>query len=214
MSVSSEDVKKLRDQTNAGILDCKSALNEADGDMEQAKEILREKGIAEASEKSGNLAAEGMVESYIHGDGEVGVLVEVNSETDFAARNDEFKDLVKDIAMHIAAMDPKFISRDDVPQDRIEKEEEIFANQMEEEGKPDDIIDEIVEGKMDKFYSEVCLVEQSFVKNEDKTIEELIKETSAELGENIQVSRFARYEVGESVETEDEDFAEEVEEQL
>lgn len=214
MSVSSEDVKKLRDQTNAGILDCKSALNEADGDMEQAKEILREKGIAEASEKSGNLAAEGMVESYIHGDGEVGVLVEVNSETDFAARNDEFKDLVKDIAMHIAAMDPKFISRDDVPQDRIEKEEEIFANQMEEEDKPDDIIDEIVEGKMDKFYSEVCLVEQSFVKNEDKTIEELIKETSAELGENIQVSRFARYEVGESVETEDEGFAEEVEEQL
>lgn len=214
MSVSSEDVKKLRDQTNAGILDCKSALDEADGDMDKAQEVLREKGIAEASKKSDNLAAEGMIESYIHGNGEIGVLVEVNSETDFAARNDEFKQLTQDIAMHIAAMSPEFIRREDVPEERVEKEKDIFAKQMKEEGKPEDIIDEIVEGKMDKFYSEVCLVEQEFIKDEDKTIEELIKETAAELGENIQVRRFERFEVGEGVESDDEDFAQEVEEQL
>lgn len=210
---STEEVKKLRDQTGAGMMNCKEALEEADGDMEEAKEILRKKGIAEATEQGGT-AAEGRIESYIHGDGDVGVLLEVNTETDFSAKNDEFKQLVKDIAMHIAAMGPDYVSRDDVPEEVIEDEKEVYAEQMRDQGKPEDIIEDIVEGKLDKFYSEVCLMEQEFVKNEDKTIEELVKEKAGEIGENIQVRRFTRYEVGEGIETEDEDFAEEVEEQL
>ncbi|MFB6225972.1 MAG: translation elongation factor Ts [Candidatus Paceibacteria bacterium] len=210
---STEDVKKLRDQTGAGMMDCKEALDEADGDMEEAKEILRKKGIAEASDSDAT-TAEGKVESYIHGGGEVGVLLEVNTETDFAAKNDEFEDLVKDIAMHIAAMAPEYVSREDVPSEEVEQEKEVYTEQMKEQGKPDDIIDEIVEGKMDKFYQQVCLLEQEFVKDEDKTIEELVKEKSGEIGENISIRRFTRYEVGEGIDTEEEDFAEEVEEQL
>ena len=214
MSVNAQDVKKLREQTGAGMLDCKEALSEADGDMEKAKDILKEKGMAEASERAGKVAAEGLVSSYIHGNGQVGVLVEVNSETDFVARNEQFQKLVKDIAMHIAAMAPKYVSREDVPEEDVEKEKEIYANQMKEEGKPEDIIDQIVEGKMDKFYSKICLLEQPFVKDEDQTIEELVKETAAEIGENVRVRRFERFELGEGIETEEEDFAEEVEEQL
>ncbi|PSO45267.1 MAG: elongation factor Ts [Parcubacteria group bacterium QH_9_35_7] len=210
---STEEIKKLRSQTGAGMMNCKEALEEADGDMEEAKEILRKKGIAEATEQGGT-AAEGRVASYIHGDGDVGVLVEINTETDFTAKNDEFKELVKDVAMHIAAINPDYVAREDVPQEVIEEEQEVYAEQMRNQGKPEDIIDDIVEGKMDKFYSKVCLMEQEFVKDEDKTIEELVKEKAGEIGENIQVRRFVRYEVGEGIETESEDFAEEVEEQL
>lgn len=210
---SAEDVKKLRNQTGAGMMDCKEALEEADGDMDEAQEILRKKGIAEASDSDAT-TAEGKVESYIHGGGEVGVLLEVNTETDFAAKNEEFEELVNDIAMHIAAMAPKYVSRADVSKEEVEQEKEVYAEQMRDQGKPEDIIDDIVEGKMDKFYSEVCLLEQEFVKDEDKTIEELVKEKSGEIGENITIRRFTRYEVGEGIETEEEDFAEEVEEQL
>ncbi|ADL08012.1 translation elongation factor Ts [Thermosediminibacter oceani] len=196
--ITSEQVKELRERTGAGIMDCKKALAEAGGDMEKAIVILREKGLAKAAKKVGRTAAEGIIDAYIHGGGRIGVLVEVNCETDFVARNEEFRNLVKDIAMQIAAANPKYISRNDVPQEVIEKEREILKAQALNEGKPAHIVDKIVDGRIEKFFEENCLMEQPFIKDPDKKVSELIMEKIALLGENITVTRFARFERGEA----------------
>ncbi|HHX17351.1 MAG TPA: translation elongation factor Ts, partial [Clostridium sp.] len=197
-----------------GMMDCKKALSESNGDMEKAIEILREKGIASAAKKAGRIAAEGLVDSYIHGDGRIGVLVEVNIETDFAAKNEEFKAFVKDIAMQVAAAKPEYIKREEVPADIIEKEKEILKAQALNEGKPEKIIEKMVEGRIEKFYKEVCLLEQSWVKDPDKTIQELLNEKIATIGENINIRRFARFERGEGIDKKQEDFQEEVMKQI
>ncbi|MFO7152755.1 MAG: translation elongation factor Ts [Bacillota bacterium] len=196
--ISSEQVKELRERTGAGIMDCKKALMEAGGDMEKAIVILREKGLAKAAKKVGRVAAEGIIDAYIHGGGRIGVLVEVNCETDFVARNEEFRNLVKDLAMQIAAANPKYVSRNDVPQEVLEKEREILRAQAINEGKPAHIVDKIVEGRLEKFFEENCLLEQPFIKDPDKKVSELIMEKIALLGENITVTRFARFERGET----------------
>ena len=214
MSITAKDIASLRAQTGAGMLDCKKALEEAAGDMEKAVELLRKKGIAKAAKRAGKIAAEGAVSSYIHGAGRVGVLVEVNCETDFVAKNDGFQGLVRDIAMHIAAAAPQYVSRDEVPADVIAKEKDVYADQLKNEGKPEDMIEKICEGKMNKFYGDVCLLEQKFIKDEDKTIEQLLVEKTGEIGEKLSVRRFSRFELGEGIEKESKDFASEVEEQL
>ncbi len=196
MSVSTEDVKKLREMTGAGVLDCKKALQETGGDIEKAIEFLRKKGIAGASKKLHRETLEGMVDSYIHPGNRVGVLLEVNCETDFVARTDDFKTLVHDLAMHIAAMSPRYVSREDIPADVLEKEKEILREQARQTGKPDHVIEKIVEGRLEKFFEENCLLEQNFVKNPDMTIEDYIKTYIAKLGENIRVKRFIRFELG------------------
>ncbi|WP_422445761.1 translation elongation factor Ts [Thermoanaerobacterium sp. DL9XJH110] len=197
--VTSEQVKELRERTGAGVMDCKKALTEAGGDMEKAIILLREKGLAKAAKKMGRTAAEGVIDAYIHGNGRIGVLVEVNCETDFVARNQEFKNLVRDIAMQIAAANPRYISRDDVPKEVIDKEREILKAQALNEGKPEHIAEKIVEGRMEKFYEENCLLEQPFIKDPDKKVSQLIMEKIAIIGENITVSRFTRYERGEAI---------------
>ncbi|AUG57213.1 translation elongation factor Ts [Acetivibrio saccincola] len=207
-------VKELREKTGAGMMDCKKALAEANGNMEKAIEILREKGIASAAKKSGRIAAEGLVDAYIHGDGRIGVLVEVNIETDFAAKNEEFKTFVKDIAMQIAAAKPEYIRREEIPAEVIEKEKEILSAQARNEGKPEKIIEKMVEGRIEKFYKEVCLLEQPWVKDPDKTIQDLLNEKIATIGENINIRRFARFERGEGIEKKQEDFQEEVMKQI
>jgi len=209
MNITAGMVKELREKTGAGMMDCKKALTEADGNMEKAVEALREKGLAAVAKKAGRIAAEGIVEAYIHG-GRIGVLVEVNSETDFVAKNEEFKVFVKDIAMQIAASNPQYVSRDEVPQDMIEKEKDILRKQAMNEGKPEKIIDKMVEGRIEKYYKEVCLLEQDFVKDPDMTIRQLLTEKVAKIGENISIRRFTRYEVGEGIEKKSENFAEEV----
>ena len=188
-------VKQLRDKTNAGMMDCKKALVESDGDLAKAEDLLRKKGIASASKKASRSAKEGVVASYIHLQGKVGVLVEINCETDFVAKNDNFRDFVKDITLHIAAAHPLYVSRDQVPPSSVEREREIYRAQVT--GKPANIVEKIVEGKIDKFYSGVCLLDQAFIKNPDQTIQELVSLKIAELGENIVIRRFARYAVGE-----------------
>lgn len=198
--ITAEQVKELRGQTGAGIMDCKKVLMETDGDMEKAIVLLREKGLAKAAKKSGRLAAEGLIASYIHGDGRIGVLVEVNCETDFVARNDEFRKFTKDIAMQIAASNPKYISKDDVPEEVVEKERDIFKTQALNEGKPEKIADKIAEGRIGKFYEENCLLEQPFIKDPDKKVSQLLVEKIAIIGENITISRFARFERGEALE--------------
>jgi len=190
-------VKQLREKTNAGMMDCKKALVESGGDLEKAEAILRKKGIAGASKKSVRTAKEGIVGAYIHLHGKVGVLVEVNCETDFVAKNGTFRELVKDITLHIAAAHPLYVNRDQVPQESIERERDIFRAQVK--GKPEPVIDKIVEGKLEKYFATVCLLDQAFVKNPDQTIRELVSSKIAELGENIVVRRFARYAVGEDV---------------
>lgn len=195
--ISSEQVRELRERTGAGVMDCKKALIEAGGDMEKAIVILREKGLAKAAKKVGRTTAEGIIDAYIHGEGRIGVLVEVNCETDFVARNEEFRSLVKDIAMQIAASNPKYISRNDVPQEVLEREKEILKAQAINEGKPAHIVDKIVEGRLEKFFEENCLLEQPFIKDPDKKVSELIMEKIALLGENITVTRFVRFERGE-----------------
>lgn len=195
--VTPEQVKELRERTSAGIMDCKKALTEAGGDMEKAVIILRERGLAKAAKKAGRVASEGIIDSYIHGNGRIGVLVEVNCETDFVARNEEFKNLVKDIAMQIAASNPKYISKEDVPEEVIKKEREILKVQAMNEGKPEHIAEKIVDGRIEKFYEENCLLEQPFIKDPDKKVSQLIMEKIAIIGENITVSRFTRYERGE-----------------
>lgn len=208
--IKAADVKALRDKTGAGMMDCKKALVEAKGDLEKANEILREKGIATAAKKSGRIAAEGIVTSYIHGNGRIGVLLEVNIETDFAAKNEDFQQFAKDIAMQIAAMNPQFVRREDVPADVVDKEKAILKSQALNEGKPEAIVDKIIEGRIDKFFKQICLIEQPFVKDSDKTVSELTTELIAKIGENIKIRRFTRYEMGEGLEKREENFAEEV----
>jgi elongation factor Ts len=188
-------VKQLRDKTNAGMMDCKKALVESDGDLSKAEDILRKKGIASATKKASRSTKEGVVASYIHLQGKVGVLVEINCETDFVAKNENFRNFVKDITLHIAAAIPLYVSRDQVPVQSIEREREIYRAQVE--GKPANIVEKIVEGKMDKFFASVCLLEQAFIKNQDQTVRDLVASKVAELGENIVIRRFARYAVGE-----------------
>ncbi|MBI5468969.1 MAG: translation elongation factor Ts [Deltaproteobacteria bacterium] len=209
MEISAAAVKELREKTGAGFMDCKKALSQTKGDIEKAVTFLREKGLAAAAKKASRVASEGIVTSYIHG-GKVGVLVEVNCETDFVAKTDGFSDLVKDVAMHIAAMNPLYVRREEVPAELVEKEKEIFAHQAKESGKPEGVIQKMVDGKIEKFFKEICLLEQPFVKNPDLTIEKLIIEAVAKLGENITVRRFARFKVGEGIEKKTADFASEV----
>lgn len=208
--IKAADVKALRDKTGAGMMDCKKALVEAKGDLEKANELLRENGIATAAKKSGRIAAEGIVTSYIHGTGRIGVLLEVNIETDFAAKNEDFQQFARDIAMQIAAMNPKFVRREDVPADEVEKEKAILKAQALNEGKPEKIVDKIIEGRIDKFFKQICLTEQPFIKDSDKTVTQLTTELIAKIGENIKIRRFTRYEMGEGLEKRDENFAEEV----
>ena len=208
--ISASDVKLLREKTGAGMMDCKHALTEANGDMEQAIKILREKGLASAAKKAGRIAAEGIVDSYIHMGGKIGVLVEVNCETDFVAKTPVFKQLVKDIAMHIAAANPLYLEPADVPADVLEKEKEILRVQALNEGKPEKIVDKMVEGRIQKYYKEFCLLEQAFVKDPEKSIKDLVNEKIAEIGEKISIRRFVRYEMGEGLEKRKDNFAEEV----
>jgi elongation factor Ts len=189
-------VKELRDRTNAGILDCKEALEAADGDMEKAVDFLRQKGLATALKRAGRETSEGVISSYIHAGDKLGVLVEVNCETDFVAKTDEFKAFARDIAMHIAAMKPLGIDREDLDEEILKREEAIYKQQAQDTGKPENILDKIVQGKMEKFYKEVCLLEQVFVKNSDITIKDLIHEMVSKTGENIAVRRFTRYQLG------------------
>ncbi|MCD7873628.1 MAG: translation elongation factor Ts [Acidaminococcaceae bacterium] len=203
-------VKELRERTGAGMMDCKKALSATDGDLEKAIDFLREKGLAAAAKKAGRVAAEGLVEAYIHGGGRIGVLVEVNCETDFVAKTDTFKELVKDIAMHIAATNPSYLKREEVPTAELEHEQAVLAEQARNEGKPEKIIEKMVAGRIEKYYKEVCLMEQPFVKDPDKTISDLITESIAKIGENISIRRFSRYQLGEGIEKKEENFAEEV----
>ncbi|MCP4145251.1 MAG: translation elongation factor Ts [bacterium] len=196
MAITAKMVSELRQATSCGMMDCKKALNECDGDMEKAVDYLRKKGMASASKKEGRATANGLVESYIHPGGQVGVLLEIACETDFVARTDEFKSFCHSIAMHIAAAMPTGLVREDIDGALIEKEAEIYRGQMKEEGKPDNIIDKIVEGKLDKFYSEVCLMEQKYVKDPDMTIEDVVNSFIGSLGENMAIKRFVRYQIG------------------
>jgi len=198
MSVSAADVKKLREMTGAGMMDCKNALSAAGGDFDKAVDYLRTKGLAKAAKKAGRETSEGIVYSYIHPGSRIGVLVEVNCETDFVARNESFRALVHDLAMQIAAASPRWVGREEVTESDIEHEKQIYRDQMVESGKPENIIEKIVEGKMDKFYSESCLMEQGFIKDPDTTVSELLQSKIAEIGENMKVSRFARFEIGQS----------------
>lgn len=203
-------VKELRERTGAGMMDCKKALTETAGDVDKAIDFLREKGLAAAAKKAGRVASEGLVEAYIHAGGRIGVLVEVNCETDFVAKTDDFKALVKDIAMHIAAANPLYLTREEVPTAEIEHEKEILAEQARNEGKPDKIIEKMVVGRIEKYYKEVCLLDQAFVKDQDKTISDLVTANIAKIGENISIRRFARYNLGEGIEKKETDFAAEV----
>lgn len=209
-----KDVAELRARTNAGMMDCKKALTECDGDFEKATQWLREKGMAAASKKSGRIASEGVVGSYIHMGGKIGVLVEVNCETDFVARTDAFNALVKDIAMQIAAANPKYVSRDEVPADVLEKEKQILRAQAKNEGKPEAIIEKMVEGRVVKFYKDFCLLDQEFVKDSSKTIQAVLNEATMTIGEKITVRRFTRYEMGEGLEKRQDNLAEEVAKQM
>ncbi len=200
-NISAAQVKDLRDKTGAPMMDCKQALTEAKGDLEQAIVILRKKGIASMQKKAARVTSEGSVASYIHAGGKIGVLVEVNCESDFVARTEDFKELVHDIAMHIAASDPKFIRREDVTPEAFDREKEIYRAQAKATGKPDNVVERIVEGKMGKFYEEVCLYEQPFIKDQTVNISQLIASKIGKLGENISVRRFARFKVGDAGET-------------
>ncbi len=196
MAISAQMVKELREKTGLGMMDCKKALQETDGDMDQAVEYLRKKGALKAAKREGRATSEGVISSYIHMNAKIGVMAELNCESDFVAKTDDFAALAKDICMHIAASSPTWVTPEDVPSDVVEKEKEIYMTQAKEEGKPEKIWEKIAEGKLKKFYSENCLIEQPFIKDTDKTIDALLKETIAKLGENINVKRFARFEVG------------------
>lgn len=212
--ITAQMVKELRERTGAGMMDCKKALEAVEGDMEKAIDELRTKGLAKAAKKAGRVASEGTVISYIHGAGRIGVLVEVNCETDFVAKTNEFKQLAYDIAMQIAASNPEFVAREDVPESVIEHEKSVLRAQALEEGKPEKVVDKMVEGRIEKFFKESCLLEQPFIKDPDKTVQELVHEMVARIGENINIRRFVRYEVGEGIEKEKSDFAAEVMAQL
>lgn len=207
---SSEDIVKLRKRSGAGILDCKKALEATEGDLDKATEWLREKGMAAAAKKADRIAAEGLVHSYIHMGGKIGVLVEVNCETDFVSRSENFVELCKNIAMHIAAAKPEFVSKEEVPAERIEHEKEILTAQSLNEGKPEAIVAKMVEGRVSKFYKEICLLEQEYVKDPSKTITEVVNEAILTIGEKISIRRFTRYEMGEGLEKRNDDFVAEV----
>jgi len=210
MKVTAQMVKELRERTGAPMMACKEVLQEAEGDLDRAVDLLRTKGLAAAKKKAGRTTAEGAVGSYIHAGGKIGVLVEVNCETDFVARTDDFQDLVKDIAMHIAASEPRYVGREEVTESDLDKEREIYRRQALDSGKPEKIVDRIVEGKLGKFYEETVLLEQPFIKNPDLSVGEMIAEKIGKIGENIQVRRFTRYLLGEGIEKEEDDFAAEV----
>lgn len=214
MTITANLVRDLRERTNAGMMDCKKALEETKGDFDKAVEWLRTKGIAKADKKAGRIAAEGLVHSYIHAGGRVGVLVEINSETDFVARNDGFKTFVADIAMHIAAMAPRFVKIEDIPAEVQETEKRVLMAKAKEEGKKPEMLEKIVDGQIKKWAAEICLQDQKFVKNTDVTIAQYLKETIAKIGENIVIRRFVRYELGEGIEKRKDNFAEEVAQQL
>jgi elongation factor Ts len=199
MEISVELVKDLRQRTGAGVIDCKKALQEAKGNMDAAIDYLRRKGLATAAKKAGRIATDGLVSSYIHAGGKMGVLVEINCETDFVAKTEDFQNFVKNIAMHIAAANPQYIRREEVPKEVLEKERDIYRNQALDAGKPQKVIDKIVEGKMERFYSEVCLLEQTYVRDSDLTIKELLDAMIAKVGENISIRRFARFQLGEGL---------------
>lgn len=199
MRISAAQVKQLREKTGVGMMDCKKALVESEGDMERAIKILREKGIANAAKRSGRTTKEGVIYSYIHPGNRIGVLVEVNCETDFVARNEHFQQFAKDIAMHIAASSPRYVRREDVPDEEVEAEREVLTNQAKTSGKPDKVIPKIVEGRMEKFFGQMCLLEQPFIKDSNMTVDDLLKETISKIGENIVIRRFARYQLGEDL---------------
>jgi len=196
-AISADLVKQLRDKTGAGMMECKAALSEANGNMDEAVTLLRKRGLAQAAKRAGRTTAQGMIGSYIHMGGKIGVLVEVNCESDFVARTDDFQNLVKEVGMHIAAADPKWVRREDVPAEAVEKEKGIYRAQMENTGKPANVLDKIVEGKLGSFYSQVVLLDQPSVRDPNVTIAQLVAQTSAKTGENITVSRFVRFRVGE-----------------
>ena len=209
MSISAKDVAALRKQTGAGMMDCKKALVECDGDVAKAKEYLQKKNLAAIGKRADRIAAEGVVGSYIH-NGRIGVMVEVNSETDFVARNEDFQRLAKDVAMHIAAANPEYIDASEIPADVKAKQAEIFKAQMENSGKPAHILDKIVEGKIKKWQSEICLLDQNFIRDTDKTINDLVVEVASVVKENLKIRRFVRFELGEGIEKAQDDFAAEV----
>lgn len=207
-------VKELRERTGAGMMDCKKALTESNGDMEKAIEILREKGLAAAAKKAGRIASEGIVDAYIHGGGRIGVLIEVNSETDFVAKNEEFKQFVKDMAMQVAASNPLYVRREEVDPQLVEKEREIYKAQALNEGKPEKIIEKMVEGRIEKYYKEICLLEQPFIKDSDKTVQDVLTGMIAKIGENLSIRRFVRFEKGEGLAKKEDNFVEEVMSQM
>jgi len=209
--ISANLVKELRERTGAGMMDCKRALAECNGDVDKAADYLREKGLAAAAKKAGRIAAEGLVESYIHGAGRIGVLVEVNCETDFVAKTEDFKGFVRDVAMQIAAARPEYISKEDVPAEALEKERSILRAQALNEGKPEKIVDKMVIGRIQKYYKDVCLLEQPFIKDPDLTVQKMLTEKIAKIGENISIRRFVRFELGEGLEKRQNDLAAEVE---
>jgi elongation factor Ts len=197
LAISASLVKELREKTGAGVMECRKALESSNGNIEEAAKLLHQQGMQKAAKKSARTTGEGQIGSYIHFGGKIGVLVEVNCETDFVARTDDFQQLIKDLAMHVAAINPKYLSKEDVPQEVLQEELEIYKKQARESGKPDNIIEKIAQGKLEKFYKSVCFLEQSFIKDENKTISELMTETIAKLGENIKIARFVRFEVGQ-----------------
>jgi len=196
VKITSQMVKELRDKTNAGMMDCKRALGETEGDLEKAVDLLRQKGLAVAAKRADRATTEGVVECYIHAGGKLGVMVEVGCETDFVAKTDDFQAFAKDIAMHVAAVSPVSVTREEVPAEMVEREKGIYINQAKDSGKPDNIIEKIVSGKLEKYLSEICLMDQKFVKNPDLTIQDLLNELIAKMGENISVKRFARFQIG------------------
>lgn len=196
MAITAKEVKELRDRTGAGMMDCKRALQETDGDMEAAVDVLRSRGAAKAAKRADKAANEGKIGHYVHFGGKIAVLVELNCETDFVANTDEFEELARDLAMHIAASDPLAVSPEDIPEEVVERERKVFLDQVEEEGKPENIREKIVEGKLRKFYEQNALLEQNFVKDPDRTIQDLLDEATTQMGEKLEVSRFVRYEVG------------------
>ena len=198
IAITADQVRQLREKTGAGMMECKAALAEANGNMEEAITILRKRGLAQAAKRAGRATAQGLISSYIHLGGKIGVLVEVNCETDFVARTEDFQNLVKEVAMHIAAADPKWVRREDVPADAIEKEKSIYRAQMENTGKPAHVLDKIIEGKLGSFYSQFVLVDQPSIRDPNVTISQLITQATAKTGENIQVKRFVRFRVGET----------------
>jgi len=196
MNITSQMVKDLRDKTGAGMMDCKKALSQNDGDMEKAVDFLRQKGLAVAAKRAGRATSEGVIESYIHAGGKLGVMVELNCETDFVAKTDDFREFARDVAMHVAAANPVSLSRDDVPAEIVERERQIYVQQALDSGKPENIVEKMVAGKVDRFLSEICLLEQQFVKNPEKNIQDMLNELIGKMGENVSIRRFVRFQVG------------------